>query len=377
MNQGIIIGTHKGSPWLENCLSSLFGTPWPLVVIENDGFELGKIAEAVARTNFKEFLFLPDSVEVKDRYWIQQALVEHAGVSVSVNRDPGPFGCYMGKYRRSVLQQVGIPQTLTKRDAVWLEVEWGRRYYEADPRTVILFPDLRDSNVFEEKFGRNNMILENESLKKYKGTWTWDQLPPEPRPVYSRLYDHDIYRDFHPLAKDLHGWQDHSAHFHRLAAGAKLIVEIGTWKGRSALALCDAAPGAEVVCVDTWLGAGEMWEDHTDATRYGSLALKHGFPCLYYQFLSNVVRHGRESQITPMPMPSTIALRLLAKWNIRPDLVFIDGSHDYEDVATDIRLAKALNPGVICGDDWGLWEGVTRAATEAGAHGEEGNFWII
>lgn len=49
----------------------------------------------------------------------------------------------------------------------------------------------------------------------------------------------------------------------------------------------------------------------------------------------------------------------------RPSLVFIDASHDYQTVRSDIEWAQAQNVPVICGHDYGRqWPGVKRAVTE-------------
>lgn len=187
----------------------------------------------------------------------------------------------------------------------------------------------------------------------------------------------DIYEGLVPLVEDVSGWWNHAAMFTRLAKDAKLIVEIGSWKGASAIQLCHAAPQAEVVCIDTWLGAIEMWGDHSDATRYGSLALKNGYPQLYYQFLSNIVSQGLEKHVTPMPMPSRQALKLLGAWGVKPDLIYIDGSHEYEDVRDDISGAILLKPKIICGDDLG-WADVRRAVEEqfdTDRYEAAGEFW--
>lgn len=195
--------------------------------------------------------------------------------------------------------------------------------------------------------------------------------------IRERLYGStDIYSGLPLLALDVSGWWNHSAMFERLAKEAKLIVEIGSWKGNSAIQLCKAAPQAEVICIDTWLGAIEMWGDHADATRYGSLALKNGYPQLYYQFLSNIAQRGCAGQVTPMPMPSRQALKLLHLWGVKPDLIYIDGSHEYEDVKDDIDGALKLCPKVICGDDLG-WADVRRAVDEEMLFDYmfEGEFW--
>lgn len=185
--------------------------------------------------------------------------------------------------------------------------------------------------------------------------------------------------DPHQWPSEVHGWNDHSTMFSELAKDAKVVVEIGSWLGRSAIALAEACPNAEIICIDTWLGAAEMWTNHADKERYEALGLVHGYPSIYYRFLANVVRAGRQSQITPMPMPASIGLRLLGKWSVRPDLIYIDGDHAVESVTEDIQNSLRLNPRVLAGDDLGFWPGVTSAVARLlpNAKSNADGFWWI
>lgn len=191
----------------------------------------------------------------------------------------------------------------------------------------------------------------------------------------------DPYLNFDADAypSEVHGWNDHSAMFAELAKDAKVVVEIGSWLGRSAIALSEACPNAEIICIDTWLGAAEMWTNHEDTERYQQLGLINGYPSIYYRFLANVVRAGRQGQITPMPMPASIGLRLLQNWSIRPDLIYIDGDHSVESVTEDIQNSLRLNPRVIAGDDLGFWPGVTSAVARLlpNAKSNAAGFWWI
>ena len=52
-----------------------------------------------------------------------------------------------------------------------------------------------------------------------------------------------------------------------------------------------------IICVDTWLGTFDVWENPKIRD---SLALKHGYPTLYYQFLANVVKSGYSNRAYPV-----------------------------------------------------------------------------
>jgi predicted O-methyltransferase YrrM len=178
---------------------------------------------------------------------------------------------------------------------------------------------------------------------------------------------------------DLQGWDSTHPIFANLIRELKpqLILEVGTWKGASALHMAQlllqsGLLDAEICCVDTWLGALEFWLwSHDDADRYQSLKMVHGFPTVYYTFLRNVAAHGATNFITPFPTTSAIAARFFEHHKILFDLIYIDGSHDYPDVSADIRAYWRLTRpgGVLFGDDYAniTWEGVTRAVDEFAA----------
>lgn len=174
MTSAIVIGTHPGSPWLAGCLASFpqdVLDRWPLLVVRNEGFELGKIRWVYDRTDIEEFLFLPDSTEiVGDGWWISEILNDR-GMSYACNSDPLPGGSYMMKYRRDVLDRVSIRDTPTKRDAVREEIDFHRDYCaRVDP--CILWPEMRDGGAIIERHGQRRMVLEAPGLRKFKGCWS-------------------------------------------------------------------------------------------------------------------------------------------------------------------------------------------------------------
>lgn len=166
---------------------------------------------------------------------------------------------------------------------------------------------------------------------------------------------------------DLQGWASTSPVFKSLIGKVKpsLIIEVGTWKGASAITMARALKAhrieGAIICVDTWLGSLDLWE----RPQYReSLALKHGYPTLYYQFLANVVKTGYSNIIIPLPSPSTVAFHWFRRVGVVADLIYIDADHGVESVYNDIRnYWQLLSPnGVLFGDDYlPMWPGVVRA----------------
>ena len=146
------------------------------------------------------------------------------------------------------------------------------------------------------------------------------------------------------------------------------ILEIGSWKGRSAINIARHAKSLglspELVCVDTWLGSAEHWLREGPGW-YESLIIRHGHPELYNTFLSNVVRAGLQDIITPFPCTSETAAIVLARHGFYFDLCYVDAAHEEGPVSRDLDACWTLlrEPGVLIGDDFG-WPGVNAAVTK-------------
>jgi hypothetical protein len=212
-----------------------------------------------------------------------------------------------------------------------------------------------------------------------------------PEEIRTLLHAQDPYAGFDAsvLPLDLHGWGSDSPAFRELILRIKprLIVEVGTWKGASAIHMADiiaeSGLSSQILCVDTWLGALEFWTDTGDADRYRALKLRHGWPQVYYQFLANVCHRGHQPRIIPFPQTSATAALWLRYFGITADLIYLDGSHEEDDVYGDcLGYWETLAPrGVMFGDDWS-WDGVRLAVTRfAKEQGREVRFvadkWVL
>jgi hypothetical protein len=165
----IVIGSSPDrQEWLADCSSSIRREH---IAVVNTGFELGKIAWVINNTNADRFLFLQDSWLIKDEgFW--DLLESHSG-SVAINADPYYFGCYTGVYERWVIDEIGVPFMRDKREAIKNEIDWHKAYVEVAGKPAVLFPELTDKNATGtvERHGRINLVLENDYIAKYKGTW--------------------------------------------------------------------------------------------------------------------------------------------------------------------------------------------------------------
>jgi hypothetical protein len=164
----IVIATTPGREnWLAQCLASI---KRPVLVLSDFTFELGKINWVFNNTTIERFFFLQDSVVIKDER-LFDLLDENA--SIALSSDPSIYGMYLGIYEREHLAKIDIPIPVSKREAIDFEISWTTKYCQAAKNVRIAFPDLADRNADRKEivFGRENLVLENDFLIKYKGNW--------------------------------------------------------------------------------------------------------------------------------------------------------------------------------------------------------------
>jgi predicted O-methyltransferase YrrM len=155
-------------------------------------------------------------------------------------------------------------------------------------------------------------------------------------------------------AKQIHGWMT-DVELEWLAIQAQVhyrIAEVGSWHGRSPVALAENTPGV-VFAIDTWKGS----EEHT-----ADMVGPEGE--LFKRFASNI----KGLPAFPIMSTSVEAARHFRDCDVKFfDMIFIDASHDYDNVKADILAWRSLlQPrGILCGHDFdGTWPGLERAVTE-------------
>jgi predicted O-methyltransferase YrrM len=153
------------------------------------------------------------------------------------------------------------------------------------------------------------------------------------------------------------------------ASTRPMVVEVGSWKGRSTRAIADNLPaGGIVYAVDTWNGTPE------DVLHGQEIAGRADW--LYNEFLN---AKNKENCVAVRGASLSVVKRFDAGFF---DMIFIDAAHDYDNVKADILAWRPLlkRGGLFCGHDFDAGRpGVVKAVRElipnvrmAGA----GSIWV-
>ena len=166
----VVIASVPGREhWLRDCLASI---ERDVLVVSQHGWELDKIRWVYEHVNCERFLFLNDSMIVKDQAFFDLAFGAGTG-SVAISNCPTKFGMYLGVFTKATLAKVPMRQVHDKEDSITLEGEWANQYSAAEPDAPLLFDDFTDGHAqrTEARHNRINLRLENDYLIKFKGTW--------------------------------------------------------------------------------------------------------------------------------------------------------------------------------------------------------------
>jgi len=195
VKQGIAIVTWSGGEEAFTTLrNSIPDISYPIIVIVNDGFnaewtntwiesgrdyfikltgdhyEIGAIGAILDFTNWDEFIFLQDTFEIKNADIFRKLFEDYPNQSVAYNPH---FQMYFGKFRRIALNKISFPEVNNKVDAVRQEDIFTKAYRAIEPVAIFnhAFVDQNFYGNYEERWGRKNLVLEDEYIIKRKGTW--------------------------------------------------------------------------------------------------------------------------------------------------------------------------------------------------------------
>lgn len=150
------------------------------------------------------------------------------------------------------------------------------------------------------------------------------------------------------IPQDVDGWCDFADVYDGAVKRAPefgSLVEVGAWKGQSAILMARLIQRSKkqlrFTVVDHWEGSGEH---HTN-----------GIACdnLRAEFEANLKRHNVWGQVDIASGPSPYAAHCFDDASL--DFVFLDASHDRASVVADIKawLPKVKTGGILAGHDYG------------------------
>jgi predicted O-methyltransferase YrrM len=118
-----------------------------------------------------------------------------------------------------------------------------------------------------------------------------------------------------------------------------IVCEIGSWKGKSAYVFGTALKQTSgyVYCIDPFNGAGDKASTPAYKSEIAQMSVS-----LLENFNRTMKAHDIAEKIKTMPMLSELARNTFPETRI--DLLFIDGSHEYESVKADYEMWSPLVP---------------------------------
>ena len=163
IHRGIVIAcTESSRPFYEDLCKSL-KTKYPIYFswegIDRPHNSHEYAAVAIGKEMFDEFIFLHNSVIIKDNSLFDKLFEMEGHIALT-----DKFYHLMGKYVSKDIPS--IPIVHNKHESIANELTWFKAPYGVFPNQL---PVHRE--IYEQKHGRLNMILENDYMIKYKGHW--------------------------------------------------------------------------------------------------------------------------------------------------------------------------------------------------------------
>lgn len=190
--------------------------------------------------------------------------------------------------------------------------------------------------------------------------------------------------------QDIPGWfdfQDIYAEAVALAADGDVLVEVGSFLGKSAAYMAERikASGKQLrqISVDPWSDTdyAKWWIDCVTPVPYPPPGDNLIGKSLWDGFSYCIGEAGFRDQIEPIRLKSHAAAPMFEDGSLF--FVFIDADHRYEPVAHDIALwkPKVKAGGILAGHDYVAdeWPGVVQAVDEAfpGRVEHRTNSWLV
>lgn len=172
-----------------------------------------------------------------------------------------------------------------------------------------------------------------------------------------------ILETLNPEFNEIPGWFAYKDLYDEMVQNAKdgdVFVEVGAWLGKStnhlATKIKESGKDIKFTTVDTWKGTDDEDIHQTIVGNFNG--------DIYTEFLDNTRLSNNLDVIQTIKDTSRSAGNQFANNSI--DFIMLDAGHSYDALKDDLAVwyNKVKPGGYITGDDYGVFDGVTRAANE-------------
>jgi predicted O-methyltransferase YrrM len=172
-----------------------------------------------------------------------------------------------------------------------------------------------------------------------------------------------ILDTLNPTFGEIPGWFSYSELYDKMVVNAPFnstFVEVGSWFGKSTNHLIkkilESKKDIKLTTIDTFKGSESSELDRVVVDAFSG--------DIFYEFIENTIISNNYDSFDIIKDTSKNASNNFKNSSI--DFLMIDADHSYESVTTDIRtwFNKVKPGGYIAGDDYGVFDSVTKAVDD-------------
>ena len=215
--------------------------------------------------------------------------------------------------------------------------------------------DLKKTYKITSKYEELNDKLQN----------VWGSSDSKAYSKKEKVYNHELFgkserlKSWDSKTRPRHGFEIIKKLYKDLTKNKQnpIFMELGAELGSSAKEMLEDFKTTNVISVDIWTNeVNHSWPEINDIL----LDSKYGPFSIY----SNVL-YDYKDRVIPIKDWTVNGLDTVKSFNVTPDLIYIDASHDYPNVLNDIEKAHIVFPNVtLCGDDFKTKPGVKQSIDE-------------
>ena len=172
-----------------------------------------------------------------------------------------------------------------------------------------------------------------------------------------------ILETLEPEFNEIPGWFAYTDLYNEMvesAKGGETFVEVGAWFGKStnhlATKIKESGKDIKFTSVDTWKGTDD------EELHQNIVGAFNGD--IFYEFIDNTVLSDNYGTFDTIKDTSHNAANQFQNGSI--DFIMLDAGHSYDSLMEDVKVwyNKVKPGGIISGDDYTVFHGVTQAANE-------------